>query len=173
MAQTYVPISTQTLATTSSLITFSSIPQTYTDLRLVISSTSSSSYLNTNLFFNTDTGGSGTSYAYNWLASNNASGAGSANYGTNNNQSYITIGQINVSSSTTTPTLCIVDIFSYRNTALYKSVLSQHSSIRTNTNGEVAVFAGNWRSTAAINTVKIAPGASTFAAGSTFTLWGI
>jgi hypothetical protein len=165
---TYSPIATQTLSSTSSLVTFSSIPSTYTDLKIVIQITSSSTYLNTNLFFNTDNGLSGTSYSYAFLYGNGSA----ASTGANINQSYITIGSISNSTSTTIPNICIVDIFNYANTSTYKSVLALNA-LDKNGSGDSSEFSGLWRSTAAIDTVKIAPAASTFAAGSKFTLWGI
>ena len=50
---TYTPIASQTLASTVANVTFSSIPQGYTDLVLVVSSSTST---NTNLYlrFNND-----------------------------------------------------------------------------------------------------------------------
>lgn len=165
---TYVPIATQTLGSSSSLVTFSSIPSTYTDLKLVMSLTATGVYLNTNLVFNTDNGSTGTSYSYTWLSGNGTA----LNAGANNNQSYMTIGSINNSTSTTIPNICVVDIFSYANTSIYKTVTSLNALDKSGS-GDSSTFLNTWRSTAAVNTVKILPGGNSFATGSTFTLWGI
>ena len=69
MAKTYEPISTQTLGTAPTTVTFSSIPQTYTDLVLVFNSKSTT--LNyPYLTVNSDTG---ANYSRTYLA-----GSGSA-----------------------------------------------------------------------------------------------
>ena len=61
MASTYEPIATTTLGSAASSITFSSIPATYTDLRLVLVHTPSASTGNAQMQFNSDTA---TNYSY-------------------------------------------------------------------------------------------------------------
>jgi hypothetical protein len=58
----------------------------------------------------------------------------------------------------------------YSNTTTYKTVL-----LRSNNASAITVATvGLWRSTSAINTIKIyADGAAVFSVGSTFTLYGI
>jgi hypothetical protein len=53
---TYTPIATQTLGSAAASVTFSSIPQGYTDLILVINYATSASTGNALLRFNSDTG---------------------------------------------------------------------------------------------------------------------
>jgi len=52
---TYTPIASQTLGSAASSVTFSSIPQGYTDLVLVINSVAASSTNNMDMSFNSDT----------------------------------------------------------------------------------------------------------------------
>ena len=62
-ATTYVPIATQTLSSTASTITFSSIPSTYADLRLTyVGVTPSSSWIGLRL-----NGDTGTNYSGRWM----------------------------------------------------------------------------------------------------------
>ena len=57
----------------------------------------------------------------------------------------------------------------YSNTSTYKTVIGKDNAASIETDA----YVGLWRSTAAINTIKISIGSSTFIAGSTFTLYGI
>jgi len=59
---TYTPIATQTLSSAVTSVTFSSIPQTYTDLILVMNVTNSSATVYKALQFNTDTSTGSTNY---------------------------------------------------------------------------------------------------------------
>ena len=152
---TYVALQTQTLASSASSVTFSSIPSTYTDLVLV---------------FN----GSGVSadtlyYQYNADTASNYSdtylyGDGSAGSGRHTSQ-----GQIFGAGVNGTNGMQIIHIMNYANTNTYKTSL-----LRGNANGTggTIAFVGLWRSTSAINSVKLSLGAS-FTSGSTFTLYGV
>ena len=66
MPTTYEPIATQTLGSAAATITFSSIPATYTDLRLVLVGTSTIS-ANPKINFNSDTA---TNYSQTILSGN-------------------------------------------------------------------------------------------------------
>jgi hypothetical protein len=57
----------------------------------------------------------------------------------------------------------------YSNTTTYKTLISRASRISLGTE----TLTSTWRSTAAINRIDVKPSDSTFAAGSTFTLYGI
>jgi hypothetical protein len=57
----------------------------------------------------------------------------------------------------------------YRNSTTYKTVLSRYDDATKSTGAEV----GLWRNTAAITSVLMKPGTGSFAAGSTFTIYGI
>ncbi len=56
MAATYTPIASATLAASTSSITFSSIPATYTDIVVVINDINSTGSFDTNIRFNGDSG---------------------------------------------------------------------------------------------------------------------
>jgi len=166
MPATYEPIATTTLSTAASTITFSSIPATYTDLRVVFvgQGTFTQSAL---LRFNNDTG---TNYSTTQLQ-----GDGGAVYSqrqTNNNN--ISMVQIPNNGGTANNTFGMVffEIFSYAGST-NKTVLGGDAG-DTNGSGNINRIVGLWRNTSAINEITITTGgASTYVAGTTATLYGI
>ena len=165
MAKTYEPIQTYTLASTSTLVTFSSIPSTYTDLRLITQVQSTASVYDLTYRFNSDTA---TNYSRTVLTGNGTS----ATSGRSSNATYIR-PDIDAYVNSTTWQFVTTDIFNYANTTTFKTTLS-----RVNGGGTPAVEAtvSLWRKTPeAINTiaVQLDVGTGTFAIGSTFTLYGI
>ena len=159
MPATYEPISTQTVSGTStSTITFSSIPQTYTDLVLVINGQTSA---NVDIFMrlNSDTA---SNYSYTTLRGN-GSAASSARV---SNATSFGIVSGDPSSSFST---YITNIFNYTNATTFKT-----TTTRTNTNDRTGAIIGLWRATpAAVTTVQVRVDSGYFIAGSTFTLYGI
>jgi hypothetical protein len=160
MPATYEPIATTTLGSAASTITFSSIPSTYTDLVIVFAGTATAN-LNPLMSFNSD---SGTNYSRTYLTGN-GSGAFS---GRLTSQTSMRLTDNNLS---TTVSLCRISIFSYTS-AVNKTALIEYSSDR-NGSGFVERLVGLWRSTASITTVSLSTSTSTFAAGTTATLYGI
>ena len=160
MATTYDPIATTTLGSTSTTITFSSIPATYTDLKLVFVCTAST--VSNALFrFNSD---SATNYSYTMISGNGT--AASSSNSTANTGCYFTISG---NTSTTIPHMYTADIFSYAGST-YKTVLSVEAS-DDNGSGRSANGVQLWRSTSAINRIDIV--GATFSIGTTATLYGI
>ena len=162
MPSTYEPIATTTLGSAAASITFSSIPATYTDLRLVLSGTVTVGGYGFYARFNSD---SGTNYSRSNLFGDGSS-AGTNAAVTNTSTPY----QSQSGMSSTVPTLYEFDIFSYAGST-YKTMLSKASEDK-NGSGTVALFVTLWRSTSAINSVSFING-NTFAAGTTATLYGI
>ena len=156
---TYTPIATTTLGSAASSYTFSSIPSTYTDLVIVISSKSTG---NTNnwLQFNSDTA---TNYSDTRIYGTGTTAASERN--SNAVKTYID----STVYASTNQSNHIVQIMNYSNTTTYKTVLSRFNNSAIGTNANV----GLWRSTSAINTVKIGNDGNNFDVGSTFTLYGI
>jgi hypothetical protein len=159
MAVTYIPLATQTVSGTStSTITFSSIPATYTDLILVFNgytNAQASCYLR----FNND---SATNYSDTRLLGSGSSAASDRD---------TSIAQINafVSTSTSNNINEIIQIQNYSNATTYKTSL-----LRWNNAGSyVAAIVGLWRNTAAINRIDMILSTSYFVAGSTFSLYGV
>jgi hypothetical protein len=166
MPNTYVALATQTVATATSSVTFSSIPSGYTDLVLVISNatTTVTGYSYT-YSLNNDTG---SNYSLT-LLDGNGSAAQSVRYSNvTNTQAYL--GTWTAGMSTTEPTTIIVQLMNYSNATTYKTSLC-----RSNTaSRQVDAVVGLWRSTAAVNRwdIQAQPGAN-IGVGSTFSLYGI
>jgi hypothetical protein len=160
---TYTPIATANGTGSSSVITFSSIPQTYTDLVLVCAPRTSSN-VNMYIQFNGDT--SSTNYSWTILDGNGTT-ATSLNYvnGSFQRMSYTTAP--NTDNNTNT----IMNIMNYTNATTYKTTLTRSNKA----DAGVDAIVGLWRATpAAITSFTItAASSATFATTSTFSLYGI
>ena len=163
MAATYTPIATTTLGSTSTLVTFSSIPATYTDLVLVMSAIGSSAGLDIRVQVNSDTA---SNYSITRLIGYTSA---VSNRGSNNTYwqptNYVGIG-------TTEPTTHIFNFMNYSNSSTYKTVLIRYNQFQSSYS-EVAAQVGLWRSTSAISTITFSLSSGNYASGSTFTLYGI
>jgi hypothetical protein len=150
MPVTYEPIATQTLGGTSTTITFSSIPSTYTDLKVVLSFAMTGF---SNITFRLNGDATSGNYPSIELISGSLSTTyfGSASY--SNASGMITY-----------------DVFSYSGTSLYKYLFG--TSFATGSSGTNSYkWSGQWRSTSAVTSITL--GCSTFAAGTIATLYGI
>jgi hypothetical protein len=153
---TYTPIASQTLGSAAASVTFSGIPQGYTDLVIVFNGTSASSHT-AGLQFNSDTG-SNYSNTY-LLGESGATASGRASNTTSSSQFY----------PNTTIGTAVINIANYSNTTTYKTILTRWS----NTDNYALANVGLWRSTAAINTVLLTGNGTNFQTGSTFSIYGI
>jgi hypothetical protein len=157
---TYVPIATQTLGSATNSISFTSIPQTYNDLVLVIQTkqTSSSNY---GVFgFNSDTGSNYSQTAMH--------GNGSSVFTERGSNTFIA-PLFYAYESTTNWLIANINIMNYSNTTTYKTVLYRGNDATTATQAGV----GLWRNTTAITSIQYYTGGTSFTAGSNFTLYGI
>lgn len=165
MPATYSPIATTTLSTSASSFTFSSIPGTYTDLRLVIVPiTGSASDDNFVLRFNGDTTGN-TLYSMTKL-SGNGTAASSSRIG--NDEWWNLIVGRGVSS---TPTMQSVDLFSYAGSTFKTGLITSQAD--NNGSGTVVRQVGLYRSTSAITQITVSTLSNNLVAGTTATLYGI
>jgi hypothetical protein len=159
MSRTYEPIQTQTVGTATPSVTFSSIPQTYTDLVCVVSAKAASAAYDLYLQFNGDTGNN-----YSWTA---LSGTGSSAV-SNRNSNGPAIQMDNYGSVRTTDFgVNISHIMNYSNSTTYKTVLARANAAASG----VDINVGLWRNTAAVTSITLY--INSFAVGSTFTLYGI
>lgn len=169
MPKTYTPIARTTLTSAAANVTFSSISGSYTDLILTVNARTTSmtdTYDALQIQFNSDTAsnysdtaiyGDGSAVSSQRRTSQSASGIARLSPGT---------GPFLGMDAT------IINIQNYSNTTTYKTMLSRSNAM--NEYYEVGALVGLWRSTAAINAIKLYPAvASGFAIGSTFTLYGI
>ena len=156
MTATYEKIATNTLGSAAASVTFSSISGAYTDLVLIAQTDQTASSISL-IRFNGDTG---SNYS-NTLISGTGSAAGSGR--TTNTTS------INFTQTSANLQLSIANIMNYSNTTTYKTFLLR----RNDTGGSLGALVGLWRNTSAITSIDLISNASTFLAGSTFTLYGI
>ena len=159
MPATYESIATQTLSSTATTVTFSSITSSYTDLIMVISAFTGNDVPEYTMRFNGD---SGTNYSVTTLE-----GAGSVAISqrqSNQPQMYIVGFQ---AGTYTEPYTTLIHFMNYSNTTTNKTILSRSSS------NAASAYCGLWRSTTAINTIAITRPSSNFSANTTFTLYGI
>jgi hypothetical protein len=164
---TYVALATQTLASPAASVTFSSIPQGYTDLVVV----TQYPFVSTGVRYATyqvgnGTVDTGTNYSNTYLDTY----AGSPNSGRSAN---LTFGLFSYSSSaglsTSQTQFGMMHFMNYSSTTTFKTTISRNMSA-----GDMTSLYGNlWRSTAAINIITITAGGANFAAGSTFSIYGI
>lgn len=160
---TYSTIATTTANGSISTYTFTSIPSTYTDLRLIMNLGASSSGNTYNLQVNSDTG-SNYSQTEMWGDGTSAS----SNRRTTQTSIFAVGSRIGV--PTTLTTISIIDLMNYANTTTYKTLLSRQGEASVGTLAAV----GLWRSTSAITSITVfANGSGNFVNGSTLTLYGI
>ena len=162
MPTTYEPIATTTLGSAVATITFSSIAATYTDLRLVITATSSTAGADIAVRYNSDTG---ANYSLTRLTGNGSTAASGSR--TNTSESIIDSNGL----SATVPSLYEVDIFSYAGST-FKTLLARTAQ-DFNGSGGVYTSVNLWRNTAAITSITLFLTAYNFNAGTTATLYGI
>ena len=163
----YEMIRTETVASSVASVVFSDIPQIYTDLVAVANPTSSSGTINLRIRFNND---STSLYSETYVSTTND--AGTPYYSSNRlgNQTQIEVGYYVSTSTTAGRTTHIYNVFNYTNTNVYKTVLSTSFGNPSNSSTRTCSL---YRSTSAITRIDFIPSSANFAAGSTFTLYGI
>lgn len=156
----YTLIATQTLTAATGTVTFSNIPGTFKDLVLECYMKMTTTNIQPALRFNSD---SGTNYSGTYVQGDGTttrSGRGSS-------QTYI-YPNPGVGISTNTDCVWLMNIQSYANTNVNKTIVT-----RFNSNSVVDGHVGLWRSTAAINAISLVPESGNFDTNSTFKLWGV
>lgn len=162
MPATYEPIATTTLGSAAASITFSSIASSWTDIRLILTSSAASGTIYPVLVINDDNAGS--SYSQTNLRADGATA--SSNRSTNAGSGW----DFAYNGVTTTPSLLTADFMSYAGST-FKTCLITNSNDR-NGSGYSDRYVGLWRSTSAITKIAVVAGAN-FAIGTTATLYGI
>ena len=165
MASTYTPIESKVLVSTATDVTFTSISTTYTDLILVCSIQMNGAQANVFTQVGNGTIDTGANYSYTIISGNGSTA-------TSVRDSNDTRGFFSTNTSypqTTNRNMTVMNFQNYSNTATYKTVLIRSGNSAIGTDAEV----GLWRSTSAINRIKVYPTNNAFEVGSTFTLYGI
>lgn len=162
---TYVPLGSITLASTATEISFSGFSSSYKDLILVgdfARSGSSNSGYTVCLRFNGDTGSNYSDVA--------AGGDGFNTSGYSNNYSGTFLRQGYFASDVTVGGFH-TQIFDYSGTSKDKGILTRESRGARGLGPQM--YAGRWISLDAITSITVFPNGDAFAAGGTFSLYGI
>lgn len=159
---TYTPIASITLSSTATSITFSGIPQTYTDLVLVANTIVASGTGNdVALRFNGD---SGSNYSNTYML-----GTGSTTISGRNSLTYSDNGYLDANSGN--PNTRIINIPNYTNATTFKINTSRASGVN---GGQTTAYVNTWRSNSAITSITVFSSFSlTYAVGTTFNLYGV
>lgn len=160
MPGTYDSIATVTIpSTTTTSISFSNIPQNYTDLVLQINSRSGASAANWDFTVNGDSSASSSWTRYEIVAGVTVNTGRISNY-SGSRLMYLP-------ASTSPWGIARLEIFSYSNTNVHKAMFNSVSAAGS----YVQYFATIWRSTNAITSIQTL--SQSVQAGTTFALYGI
>ena len=162
---TYTPIESKTLGSNTAIVEFTSIPQTYTDLVLVINGKSDTSTVNVYAQVGNGSYDTGTNYSWTWMGGSGSTAAS----GRGSTTDALLFGASGTSSFSPT----IIHFQNYSNTTTYKTMISRSSTADTTSGQTVSAWVGLWRSTSAINRIKLYPNVQNWVAGTTATLYGI
>jgi hypothetical protein len=163
---TYKALATITLGTNTASVTFSSIPATYRDLRLVVAG-NTTELANILCVLNGD-----SSSIYTRVAMAGRAASATPNSATTTSAS----GHLNSQTATTSSqrTFGTIDFMDYSATDKHKTFLS-----RTNTQEGDATFSGveaiasRYASSSALTQIQVLPGAGSLSTGTTLNLYGI
>lgn len=167
MALTYTLIEAKTLASSTASVTFTSIPQTYTDL--VVKTSPRITVANTVGQIEVTFNGSTTSYT-NKRVFGTGSSTSSDSFGT----AFIYFGSVNGSTSTSSVFSSGEMYIPNYTSSNYKSTSAELVQENNITEGYQFLMAGLWSNTAAITSITISPASpDNFVQYSTFYLYGI
>jgi hypothetical protein len=165
MANTFIKIQTIALTGTQASIDFTSIPQTYTDLKMVYSLRSN------------DTNANGGNFFYFQFNNTGFTGLSARAVGGNGSTSFSTTGNV---YGYMTPSDFTASIFSNGEfympnytSATNKSYYADSVNENNATTANLVLYAGLWSNTAAVTSVKLVPYSGSFVQYSEATLYGI
>ena len=161
---TYTPLATNTLSSTATSVTFSSISGSYTDLVLVVTAKVGVGSSNNYLTIGNGTVDTGANYSRTKLSGDGSSATSARN--TAATGAFLDV--YGDSNSTQFDSVQFAHIMNYSNTTTYKTILCRANRAGSGVDAVVNL----WRSTAAINIITV-NSTGTYAIGSTFTLYGI
>jgi len=157
---THVLLNQVTLAASASSVTFSSIPQTFGDLVLVMEHTTSVA-ANKLVRFNGD---SGSNYPWVYMGGNGSSTATGANTST------ALLVEAVAAGSSTERLFTTVNIMDYSAADKHKTALIRNGRVSQGTDA----IASRWANTAAITSISIElNNSASFPSASTFSLYGV
>ena len=161
MPATYEPIQTTTLGSDQSEVEFTNISQNYTDLVIVRVGVQGGGPGNMSMQVGNNSYDTGNNYSGTQMFGNGSSA--SSDRFANDSRWYINF--VNSSNVTTS----IYQIMNYSNTTTHKTMLARNSDASIYASAYVFL----WRSTAAINRVKLYQFTNQIKSGTVITLYGI
>ena len=163
-------IATVTLATSTTTITFSSIPATYRHLQIRGIARATGSFTNTDglIRFNSDTG---ANYAHHALYGDGATASATAGTSTTSGR-FARNAQIANSSTASVFTGFVIDLLDYANTSKYKT-LRTLVGYDANGSGVAELESSLWQSTSAVTQIDLTTDGGNFAQYTQFALYGI
>lgn len=170
MANTYVKINSVTVGSSgSNEISFNNIPQTYSDLKIIVSSrrTAANVWGTYLLKFNSD---STNSYTWREIKGDGATASATENIFTNSIKVGEGVGSgsgINIFDNTE------IDIPQYCSNVNYKQTNVLSSGENNATTAYQGVWVGRWHSYSPITSISLISGSENFSQYSTFTLYGV
>jgi hypothetical protein len=164
-------IATATANGSSSTITFSSIPATYTSLQIRINSKSNRTATTATALYATVNSDTGANYAYHFLYGD-GSAAGSTGSTSSTSMMIGYEAGSNAGSNANTFGTTIIDVHDYASTSRNKTFRS-FAGTDNNGTGQVRLMSGLWMSTSAITSIALTDAVDNFTSGSTFSLYGI
>jgi hypothetical protein len=168
MALQLFKIETVEVASPVASITFSSIPQGYTDLKLVMSARGDAGAISRSIYVTFN--GSSTSYSDRYLQGDGSAASSGSNSG---GTTKIYAGECTASTATSN-TFGNQELYIPNYTGSNNKSTSADAVAETNaTTQYMSLVAGLWSNTAAITSITLVPGTGSFTANSTFTLYGV
>ena len=161
LPSTLTPIATNTLTAAAASVTFSNLPQGYTDLVLVTNTYLSIGSQSGNITYNGDTA---SNYSVTFLGGNGSTASSSRSSSRANLPLDLGYGYSSSNFGTYT-----AHIQNYTNTTTFKTMISRGGQAGIGTNATV----GLWRSTSAITSITCGTSGGDYVAGSTFTIYGV
>ena len=150
----------------SATISFSSIPQTYTHLQMRVTGLMSQTDTAISIQFNGDTT---ANYSKHIVSGDGVSATGYT-FGSGSLSSiFVGTNAVTYTNATT----WIIDILDYKDTNKYKTTRGLFGADKNATGGYIGLHSGNWRSTSAITSISMFPGAGTFNQYTHAALYGI
>jgi len=169
MPNTLTLIEAKTLTNIVYTVDFQNIPQTYTDLKLLISGRSDAAAAfdgGPSIFFNNAP--TGTNYGSTWIQTTGTSIASSR---TSDIASYIGASP---ASTAVANSFSTIEIYIPSYTSSYKKAYTIEQGAESNTSlSYLRIGAGSWNQTSAISRISVYGGVGNWVANSTFYLYGI
>ena len=167
---TYVALAKTVLTGTSTLVDITSIPQTYTDLLLVVSARSNfaANYDWMAVYYNT---ASGLNYSNRYMYGN--SSTVSTGSGSTPNEFFRGIPAANATANTFSNSELYISNYTSSNNKPASLTTVTENNASTANSANIVLSANLWSSSSAITALKIYSGDGSFVSGSRFDLYGI